>query len=37
MRMRISYWEPAGVETGVMAAPIAMALLVWTNPEHRRL
>jgi hypothetical protein len=34
MRMLISYCEPPTLESGVIAAPIAIALLVWINPEQ---
>lgn len=37
IRMVMSYWLPDNVETGEMAAPIAILLFVCTNPEQRRL
>lgn len=36
-RMVISYWLPEKLETGEMAAPIAILLFVCTKPEQRRL
>lgn len=37
IRMVMSYWLPEKVETGEMAAPIAILLFVCTKPEQRRL
>lgn len=37
MRMVMSNWLPENVETGEIAAPIAILLFVCTNPAHSRL
>lgn len=37
MRIVMSYWLLEPKDTGEMAAPMAILLLVWINPEHRRL
>lgn len=37
IRMVISYWSPLEAETGEMAAPMAICLLVCINPWHNKL
>lgn len=37
MSIVTSYWLPSTEETGEMAAPMAILLFVWTNPEHNKL